>query len=139
MLLSALSPAELDALYPPGEDLPRLTDRTITDRAAFRAELAATHERGYALDAGESTVGLHCIAAPVYDAHGRTVAAMSVAVPAPRFTEERVPAFKRAILEGARLLSARLGHSAPGSDAEPLPLSNRDGDRALVGATSTGS
>lgn len=112
MLLSALSQAEIDALYPPGEPLPRMTANTIVDRDALFAELAAIRERGFALDDGESTVGLHCIAAPVYDALDQMVAAMSVAVPAPRFTPDRYGLLHGAILDGARRLSARLGHSS---------------------------
>lgn len=109
VLLSSRTQAEFDVLYPPSEPLPRLTDKTITDRDAFLAELAEIRARGYAYDAGESTVGLHCIAAPVYDAQNIMVAAMSVSVPSPRFTEDRVPYLRRSILAGARQLSFRLG------------------------------
>jgi len=112
MLLSSLSQAEFDILYPPGESLPRLTANTIVDRDALIAELAAIRERGFALDDGESTIGLNCIAAPVYDALDQMVAAMSVAVPSPRYTPDREPLLHAAILDGARRLSARLGHAA---------------------------
>jgi DNA-binding IclR family transcriptional regulator len=122
MLLSALDPIQFDALYPPGEPLPAITAATIVDRSALLRELAATRARGYALDDGESTVGLHCVAAPVLDAAGWTVAAMSVSVPGPRFTDDRVPALREAILGGARRLSERLGFRPPaheGEDAAP--------------------
>lgn len=114
-LLSALSPYEFDALYPPGVELQPLTPDTITDRAALLAELAEIRSRGYAYDRGESTVGLQCIAAPVRDATGHVVAAMSVSVPAPRFTDDRIPYLRGALLNGAQQLSMRLGFSRSGA------------------------
>jgi IclR family transcriptional regulator, KDG regulon repressor len=125
-LLSGLSPYEFDALYPPGTPLQKLTPNTITDRTALLAELADIRARGYAYDSGESTVGLQCIAAPVRDATGHIAAAMSVSVPAPRFTDDRIPYLRASILDGTRQLSLRLGYSwsgaatSAGSDAHQL-------------------
>lgn len=126
MLLSALDPAALAALYPTDRALPAITAATIPDRDALLRELAATRERGYALDNGESTVGLNCIAAPVFDATGRMVAAMSVSVPAPRFTDDRVPVLREAILGGARRLSARLGFRTPEAAIGAEPRNGHD-------------
>ncbi|MGB3327678.1 MAG: IclR family transcriptional regulator [Thermomicrobiales bacterium] len=109
MLLASLPPEDLDRLLPPGEPLPRLTTTTITDRAAFARDLVRIREQDFATDDGESTVGLRCIAAPVRDASGKVVAAMSVSVPSPRFTPDRVPTLHRTVLEGAHTLSERLG------------------------------
>ena len=114
-LLSGLSSFEFDTLYPPGIKLQPLTPSTITDRTALLAELAEIRSRGYAYDRGESTVGLQCIAAPVRDATGHIVAAMSVSVPAPRFTNDRIPYLCTAVLDGTRELSMRLGHTWSGS------------------------
>lgn len=111
MLLASLPPEELNRLFPPGESLPRLTATTITDRAAFAQKLDRIREQDFATDDGESTVGLRCIAAPVRDASGKVVAAMSVSVPSPRFTPDRVPTLHRTVLEGAQTLSERLGFS----------------------------
>ena len=109
MLLASLPPEELDRLFPLGEDLPRLTATTITDRAAFFRLLDRIRAQDFATDDGESTVGLRCIAAPVRDASGKVVAAMSVSVPSPRFTPDRAPMLHRTLLQGAQDLSARLG------------------------------
>lgn len=109
MLLASLDPDELDRLYPVGRDLPRLTERTVTDRPAFVERLARIRELGYATDSGESTVGLQCLAAPVLDLSGRVVAAMSISVPEPRFTEERIPGLFAVLVDGAHKLSIRMG------------------------------
>lgn len=123
-LLSGLASYEFDALYPPGTRLPPLTPNTITDRTALLSELAEIRSRGYAYDRGESTVGLQCIAAPVRDATGHIVAAMSVSVPAPRFTDDRIPGLRTAILDGTRQLSMRLGYSWSGAEVSTLPARN---------------
>ena len=109
MLLARLDPADFDRLYPPATPLERLTERTITDPEAFRAELAAIRQRGYATDHGESTLGIECLAAPVLDVHGDTIAAISISVPEPRFGPERRPDLLATLLDGVRTLSLRLG------------------------------
>jgi DNA-binding IclR family transcriptional regulator len=109
MLLASLPPGELARLYPPGRDLPRLTDRTVTDRAAFVQRLEWIREMGYATDSGESTVGVQCLAAPVRDISARVIAAMSISVPEPRFTEDRVPHLFSILVHGVRQLSIRMG------------------------------
>jgi DNA-binding IclR family transcriptional regulator len=59
--------------------LERHTERTITDAAALRADLAATSERGYAIERGEYLPGVCAVAAPVRSPSGETVAALSAA------------------------------------------------------------
>ncbi|MDQ4099893.1 MAG: hypothetical protein M3121_05285, partial [Chloroflexota bacterium] len=69
------------------------------------------------------TLGLRCLAAPVYDASGRMVAAMSVSVPSPRFTAERAAWLLNVIRDGAADLSRRLGGTPPaeGDSRATLP------------------
>jgi DNA-binding IclR family transcriptional regulator len=125
MLLSGLSTDELARRYPPDAPLAAMTPTTITDRAALLAELAETRARGYAVDNGESTVGLRCLAAPVFDASGRMVAAMSVSVPSPRFSPDRSAWLLEVIRDGAATLSRRLGaavQSEPAADGQAPPV-----------------
>lgn len=109
MLLASLHPDELDRLYPVGINLPRLTERTVTDRTAFVQRLEGIRKMGYATDRGESTVGVQCLAAPVLDINARVVAAMSISVPEPRFTDDRIPELFSILIGGARRLSVRMG------------------------------
>ncbi|HEY0450271.1 IclR family transcriptional regulator [Actinophytocola sp.] len=83
MLLAALPEAEVDDHLPAGP-LTRSTARTLTSRDTLRRELAATAERGYALDDNENSEGLRCLAVPVA-AGGTVLAAVSVAGPAAEF------------------------------------------------------
>lgn len=111
MLLSSLTEEELSALYPPEYPPQQMTARTIADLSAMKVELGRTRERGYALDDEESTVGLRCVAAPVYDAAGTMVAAMSISVPVARWSRNRQDELLALVLAGTRELSARLGYS----------------------------
>ena len=64
-------------------DLPltRYTKRTITDLSKLRRTLQEIRQTGYAIEVEEEDVGVGCIAAPVRDAAGRWIAAISVAGP----------------------------------------------------------
>jgi IclR family KDG regulon transcriptional repressor len=112
VLLSALDEAALRERFPEGHKLAALTAGTITDPQALRAELAAIRARGYALDHEESTPGLCCVAAPVYGDAGTVVAAMSIAVPAVRFTPERRDELLALVRSQATQLSIILGFRA---------------------------
>lgn len=112
MLLSALPPEELERLYPRNRVLAPITASTIVDAVAFRRELAETRARGYATDCEESTPGLCCIAAPVFDGVGAMAAAISISVPTVRFTAERQPGLRLLVQQSADRLSRLLGYHA---------------------------
>jgi len=61
--------------------LERLTERTIIDADVLRKVCAASAERGFATEEGEYRDGLQGIAAPVRDASGDVVAAMTLSGP----------------------------------------------------------
>jgi DNA-binding IclR family transcriptional regulator len=69
--------------------LPPRTAETITSREELDEELARIRERGYAHDNGERLSGLRCIAAPITDADGHAIGAISVAGPTSRMKGER--------------------------------------------------
>ncbi|MDX3523638.1 IclR family transcriptional regulator [Streptomyces scabiei] len=87
--------------------LPQLTDYTITDPAAFRAELRRIRQEGIAYDRQEATLGLTCVAVPVMGPAGTPVAALSVAGADHRFDRARfAPALRRVAYEAARAINA---------------------------------
>jgi DNA-binding IclR family transcriptional regulator len=67
-----------------------MTPNTITSREDFLAELARVREQGWAHDREENENSINCIGAPVRDASGRAVAAVSVSVPDIVLTYEQV-------------------------------------------------
>lgn len=89
--------------------LSRLTPRTIVDRASLRAELERTRSAGFAVAVEELELGLHAVAAPVFDAGGACVAAVSVSGPAYRLPEPRLPALGELCVAAAGDVSAGLG------------------------------
>lgn len=91
-------------------DLRKLAPRTITDPDALRAELDATRARGYAEEIEESEAGVRCMAVPVMDHAGRSVAAISIAFPLIRFDETRKSEYVALLLEAGRNASTALGH-----------------------------
>ena len=54
------------------------TARTLTNVEALLRELAGIRVQGYAVDEGEMTIGLTGVAAPIMNASGRAIAALSV-------------------------------------------------------------
>lgn len=90
--------------------LPAHTAFTITDRGRLEEELETVRRRGWAENVNESEMGVSSVAAPIRDAAGRVVAAISVAGPGPRFTPETVRRFAADAMRTAEGISARLGY-----------------------------
>jgi IclR family transcriptional regulator, acetate operon repressor len=78
-VLSGLSDDELTALVA-RTGLPPRTEKTITDLATLRAELARVREQGYAVDEEENETGVRCLATPVRDAKGAVIGGIDVSV-----------------------------------------------------------
>ncbi len=93
----------------PAVRLARLGPRTITSRAALERELAKVRRVGYAVGLEELEPGFVAIGAPVRNAHGRTVAAVSVGGPKARLGGTHLrPAVER-VRKAADRISRRLG------------------------------
>lgn len=98
------------------EPLPRLTERTTTDPARLADELEEIQVSGVAYEYDEVQFGGSSLAAPVFR-RDEVVAALSVAVPTPRFQPLRLaPAVRTAALGLSRLMSRR---DFPASGAVP--------------------
>ena len=54
------------------------TTRTIVDPKKLAAELRKIRRQGWSQDAGEYSNGVHAFAAPIRDAHGKVIAAVSI-------------------------------------------------------------
>ena len=67
--------------------LSQYTDNTIADPDALRSEMARIRDRGWAIDNEERTLGMRCVAAPVYNVHGEAIAGISVSGPTVRLPD----------------------------------------------------
>lgn len=76
--LAAFVPEEALDRHLSAHGLPAATPNTITDPNAFKSFLAFVRETGYAIEDEEGEIGIRCIAAPIFDHAGATVAALGV-------------------------------------------------------------
>jgi IclR family KDG regulon transcriptional repressor len=87
------------------EGLPKSTKKSIVDVESYRADLAETRRRGYAIDREEIYEGVSGVAAPVFTPGGKAVATLSIVGPEFRMTDERIHDFGRKCVELAAKLS----------------------------------
>jgi DNA-binding IclR family transcriptional regulator len=91
------------------DSLERYTPRTILSPGVLRRELEGVRTEGVALDREECEEGATCIAAPVRNARGETVAAMSISGPTLRMHAERIRELTPVVVGMGREASKRLG------------------------------
>ena len=95
----------------PVAELPIFTPQTITDPAELGRQLERTRELGYALDDEEYTIGVRCLAAPVWGDGGVLAGAMGISGPAARLTPERLPGMAEIVTDCARACSQELQYT----------------------------
>jgi DNA-binding IclR family transcriptional regulator len=86
-----------------------LAPNTITDKHEFLAELARIRENRYAIDDEEMSIGLRCIAAPVFDHNQYPAYAISISGPAMRLTHRVLEEMKSNICRVSEELSLKMG------------------------------
>jgi DNA-binding IclR family transcriptional regulator len=105
-LLAYSGPEVVDAVL--STDLIARTNRTLTNPAAIRRELAAIPDRGWAVDREEGNIGICCVAAPIFGPNGDVVAALSVTGPTALVRPDRAgPAVRLAAAAASRAYSTR--------------------------------
>jgi DNA-binding IclR family transcriptional regulator len=85
------------------------TGETITEAAAFRAELKRVEETGYAINRGEWREGVCGLASPIRNASGTAIAAIGISGPTERLKARSLKQLAPDVLETARRISSRLG------------------------------
>ena len=109
ILLAAL-PEEEVAHIVARRGLSRQTDKTITEPAKLIRHLNAVRHQGFAIDDEENEKGIRCVGAPIRDAEGKVVAAVSISGPTARVTKARVSqSLQRQVCEAALNISRQLG------------------------------
>ncbi|MFJ6027038.1 IclR family transcriptional regulator [Pseudarthrobacter sp. NPDC092424] len=91
-------------------DLPleALTEKSITSREAFRAEIEQVRRQGYALMDEENEAGMRAVAVPLLNAQGFAFASLATAVPVFRLTLPELIAHVPLLQDAAAELAARL-------------------------------
>jgi IclR family KDG regulon transcriptional repressor len=89
----------------------RRTEATICDLPQLRAELDRVRAQGWAENIGESVPGAASVAAPVRNARGEVIAAVSLAGPTMRVDGDTLRRFFRAsVIQAGDAISDQLGH-----------------------------
>lgn len=124
VLLSALTPAELHALY---RDFDLTVHGPETPRTLHDLEQMITTDRarGFALSKGFFQRGVAAVAAPVRDESGSIVAAINATAPAEQ-ESEHLEAVAAAVVQTAAAISSQLG--APLQNPEQRPVQHRSGE-----------
>jgi IclR family transcriptional regulator, acetate operon repressor len=128
-ILSALSSAERQSLVA-GLKLRKITSHTIVDPHRLMVELDIAAERGFALDDEENILGIRCVGAPVVDATGNVLGAISIAGPHWRLSIERLEKLGKEVAMSASTLGAQFRPERGGAGgapivALPLPVTSR--------------
>jgi DNA-binding IclR family transcriptional regulator len=90
--------------------LAKRTENTIIDPTQLKDHLKLVRAQGYAIDDEENEKGIRCVAAPIYNEVGKTVAAISISGPAFRITKKVIQeSLKKEVMETALKVSQRLG------------------------------
>jgi DNA-binding IclR family transcriptional regulator len=110
VLLAGLPREELKALYPSDVALPQQTPKSTATVAELEKHLEKVRQQGVAFDNEELYPGVVCIAAPVRNHQGQTIAAISLSLPKHRLEPESSNEFKTQLLQSASHLSRRLGY-----------------------------
>ena len=85
------------------------TPKTKTDHDSLRAALEEVVRLGYAREDEQSEIGMRSIAAPIRDDSGRVVAAVGMAGPAQRLSDDVLASYAPLVINTANTISARLG------------------------------
>ena len=108
--------------FGPAHNLQRITQgglkahtaKTITQTQAWLARLDSIRLRGYAMDEGECDEELRTVAAPVFDAQGSVIAAVSLAGPSSRLNKKTMRQLVPPVVQAARVISQRMGWTPDG-------------------------
>ncbi len=110
-VLLAWSPPDRVKQLLAGVKFEAFTTNTIRTLTGFLSELTKVQRQGYAVDDEERELGVRCVTAPVRNARGEVVAALSVSAPAERLPKKLMAPYAREVRGAADEISARLGYT----------------------------
>ena len=99
-------------------DLSRHTPNTSTTVDAVLADIEQTRKQGYAMDEEEYVQGARCIAAPILNAFGKTIAAIGITASTSTFTKAKIPKMSARLIAAAAEISSSMGFEHPAPETE---------------------
>jgi IclR family acetate operon transcriptional repressor len=111
-ILSTWSDTEIGQLLS-GRTLEKFTDKTGDNLPALLRDIQEIRRRGWSLDDEEHTVGMRCVAAPIFNEYGETIAGISISGPSVRVTDEKVAVLGPMVRDSADRLTSAMGGKRP--------------------------
>ena len=96
--------------------LERFTEHTITDLGDLLRALAEGRRNGWALDDEERSLGMRCVAAPIFNEHAEAIAGVSVSGPTVRVTPRKLDDYGPMVRRAADEITASIGGRPPGRE-----------------------
>lgn len=91
------------------QGLAAFTARTITGRAVLDAALAEIRAAGFAVDDGERTEGMRCVAAPIFNEFREAIAGVSVSGPTVRMDRVSLAVLGAGVRAAAERITRAIG------------------------------
>jgi len=110
-ILAALPPDLVLEMYP-AEELPVVTPKSCATRTLLILELEEVSERGYAINTGESEIGIHGVGAVIIDVDSRRRGGIAVGGPAARLSDIEFDTMATLIVEAVTAIGAAIGRNA---------------------------
>jgi DNA-binding IclR family transcriptional regulator len=110
LLAFAIGAEKVDE-YLKNTNFEKRTENTITSISSLKKEIQKILDQGYAIDNEEYYENVRCIAAPVKNAYGNTVAAIGITATTFRFKPEMIPSASTEVLRAAIEISRKMGAS----------------------------
>jgi IclR family acetate operon transcriptional repressor len=107
-ILSTWPDVRIEALLS-GRTLQHFTEKTRDTIPTLLEDIAAIRARGWSIDDEEHTLGMRCVAAPIFDEYGEAVAGISVSGPAVRLPDSKIDAFGPVVRAAAEALTKAMG------------------------------
>ena len=108
VLLASFSKEEFETFIS-SNGIATYTPNTKTDKAALKKEIEKVRKAGFAIDDEEYKNGIRCIASPVHDSKGLTIAAIGISGPKERIPKSRIGELAKIVRMTAEKVSAKLG------------------------------
>ncbi len=107
-MLAYAEPELVDRVVRAG--MKRLTPLTVTRESELRRRLAEIRRTGLAINHGERRSDIAAVAAPLFNARGECVAAISISGPVARFQGDNLEVLKRHVRKASEEISTKLGY-----------------------------
>jgi len=111
-ILSTWSDTEIAAALS-GRALARFTDGTLNTLSSLMANIKEIRYRGWSIDDEEHTLGMRCIAAPIFNEYGEAIGGISVSGPTVRIDDEKLASLGPVVRRTADELTCAIGGHRP--------------------------